>query len=165
MRKFFYLLLLPVLLLSGSSCSEIMDPFEGSDGVRANINGYKCVMDGYHGNQYVTWPTGGSATLSINVRMVKLLDNQNFMLQLNVSDNTAVSTGIEYHFTPGGPCSAILSSPPGAAGVEVPMSGWIRFLQLDAGSHIVEAEFELSGTAPRSREEFDVRHGFLRLYK
>lgn len=162
MRKLFAFLL-PVLLLAGS-CTERMDPFEGSDGVRANINGYKCVMDGNRGQKYVYWSTDGTPTVDITVNMVKQIDNQPFKLEFHVTDNTAITVGTTYHFS-GASLYAKLSSPPGAPGEEVNMNGWIRFLQLKADSNIVEAEFELDGTAQRSDEKYEVRHGFLRLYK
>lgn len=156
-------LLLPVLLLA-ASCTERMDPFEGADGLRANINGYKCVMDGNHGNQYVTRSAEGTS-VSIRVNMVQLIDNQTFTMQLFVSDAAPLAPGTTYRFSTGSGCTAQLGSPPGAPGEEINMTGWIRFLQLGADSNIVEAEFELEGVSPRSQTDYEVRHGFLRLYR
>ena len=51
------LLAITLALLALASCGRlIMDPYEGGDGVRANINGRKCTMIGHVGsNDYASY--------------------------------------------------------------------------------------------------------------
>lgn len=141
-----------------------MDPFEGSDGVRANINGHKCVMDGNPGEKYVQYDAENH-TLSVSVSMWQGYDNSRFRLVLTVQDAAPLTTGVRYHVSLKGSTTATLTGMSDSPNEAVSLVGWIEFLQLGADQEIVEAEFEMTGTAPKSNVDYDVRHGFLRLYK
>ena len=77
------------VLLAATSCIANMDPFEGGDGVRANINGQKCVMSGTPGKTYANCSfVDGANTFSTRVEMVHLLDMNGFKLSFSISSTT-----------------------------------------------------------------------------
>ena len=165
MKRFFLLLLLLPGLLIAASCTDRMDPFEGADGVRANINGHKCVMDGVHGKTgYVTYNAGPGASMDIEVNMKQELTQQYFGMKFHLQADGVFQTGKDYAITKTGDNTAKITGPFGSPGEDVALEGVFRFLKLDYSS-FVEAEFEMDGKAEHSGESYAVRHGFLRLYK
>lgn len=164
MKRFFRILLLPVLLVA-VSCTERMDPFEGADGVRANINGHKCVMDGVHGKtSYVSYGSDPGDWMDIQVEMKQELSQEYFGMEFHLKADGAFQTGKDYAITKTGDNTVKMTGPFGSPGEDVALEGVFRFLKLDDDS-FVEAEFEMDGKAAKSGESYAVRHGFLRLYK
>ena len=158
------LLLLPLLaILSG--CFKDMDPFEGGDGVRANINGYKCVMLGVPGMDYANNGSGSAGyILNSDISMIRIIDRHPFRMTFSIIAPSGISTGFEYPISKGSAFTATLIGPKEAPGEEIPLSGWIKFENEGTIATLVEARFELTGKDSRG-QDYSIRHGFLRLYK
>ena len=163
MKAFLKILMVVLSLLAAASCIKDMDPFEGADGVRVNINGYKCVMRGSPGTNYVHYTGGESCSLRTEVEMTRMLDFHHFNMVFYVQDDNPLTVGKRYS-TLSGNASVKLLSPKEAPGDEVSLSGWIQFVKFDSSSRIVEASFEFDGVASNG-EDFVLRHGFFRLFK
>ena len=138
-----------------------MDPFEGGDGVRANINGQKCVMSGTPGKVYANCSfEDGANSFGTHVEMMHLLDKTNFGLSFSLTDTTPFATGQQYSIG-SGTYKATLTT---ISGEDVPLTGWVTFLKIGVGSKTVEAQFELDGQDTKG-DKYAVRHGFMRLYR
>ena len=152
--------LLPLLLLA-VSCTERMDPYEGGTGVRANINGYKCVMRGVSNKSYATYNVGESYSFSTQrLQLFKHMDGMsNCYLQVSISEPSALVTGKAYKIGTSGATAYLYLD-----GVDrgITLSGELTFLNDGPGSGVTEARFELSGK-DRDGTKYDVRHGFKRL--
>ena len=149
------------VLLAATSCIANMDPFEGGDGVRANINGQKCVMSGTPGKTYANCSfVDGANTFSTRVEMVHLLDMNGFKLSFSISSTTPFTTGVKYSIGSGSNKATLTT----LSGEEVTLSGWISFLKIGVSSNTVEAQFELDGQDSNG-DKYAVRHGFMRLFR
>lgn len=160
MKRILFLLCSALLL---SSCLEEMDPFEGGDGVRANINGSKCVMVGIPGNTAGAFYTSGNeyAFQTAVISMSKAMGGQTIHIEFSVSDDAQLETGKRYSVGSGRNSAVISYVSDDVTGSDIKLKGWISFLQVGPGSSTTEARFELAGRSPH--REYDVRHGFLRL--
>jgi len=156
MRRMLKRFLIPLLLFGTVSCDSYMDPFEGSDGLRANINGAKCIMDGVRGRKYVdSYTTEAGQFVSCEIDLVRREDGHTFKIAFNlVSEGAPVSTGTRLSVGPSEASHATISSGSGKA---VELSGWVYFNQFEEGNAVAEAEFELDGPS------YKIRHGFFRL--
>ena len=161
MKRIFGLLALFAGLLAAASCIANMDPFEGGDGVRANINGQKCVMSGTPGDVYANclfeW---GANSFGTSVEMMHLLDKTIFKLAFSMSDTAPFMTGQKYNIG-SGTYKATLTT---VSGEDVRLTGWVTFLKIGVGSKTVEAQFELDGQDANG-DKYAIRHGFMRLYR
>lgn len=162
MKRLLFLAIPLLCILTG--CFKDMDPFEGGDGVRTNLNGCKCVMLGTPGNVYIS-STGdaGSYSVKSDVTMLRILDHHQFQLDFNIADTVAIVANQEYKIGTGN-YKVTLVGPKEAPGEEIPLKGWVKFLQLNPSGRIVEARFELDGK-DSSGQDYTLRHGFMRLYK
>ena len=166
-QTLFLLSMLAVLLLSG--CVTRMDPFEGRDGVRANINGEKYVMEGIDGRvlAYSPFKTGeGSERFEVNVLLLHLMGKKMCKLVIHLESSTPFVVGNRY---PISASSAQVSTLRWITAGEIssnelnpetpadPLNGWLVFEKIEDES--VEASFEFEG----SSTGVAVRHGFLRL--
>ena len=120
------------------SCTKTLDPFTGSMGVRANINGEKYILI-----------TNADRTPYGNRKHSKSYD-----LSFDIHGEGYLTTGVSYSIGPEG-FSARLSAVDGMDQA-VPLRGWIRFYDV---SSKIEAEFELES----ERGNYVIRHGFCRL--
>ena len=155
-------LLCPLWLFS--SCLKEMDPFEGGDGVRANINGNKCVMIGIPGNTAgAFYSSGNDYTFQTAViAMSHTMENQNFHFKISVSDEAPLETGKRYSVGSGKNTAVISYVSDDVTGSDIQLKGWISFLKVGPDASTTEARFELTGRSPH--REYAVRHGFLRLF-
>lgn len=154
---------LQLLLLS--SCLKDMDPFEGGDGIRANLNGAKCVMMGYPGNSVgASYSEGNTFTFNTGeVMMTAFTTGQKLRFQITVSDDAALVVGHKYSVGDKGMTAGVKFVTDNGVGQTVPLNGWISFLQVGPEVSTTEARFELTGTT-LSGDRIEFRHGFLRLY-
>ena len=149
------------VLLAATSCIANMDPFEGGDGVRANINGQKCVMSGTPGKVYANCSfESGANSFGTKVEMMHLLDKTIFKLGFSLSDTSPFTTGKQYSIG-SGTYKVTLTT---VSGEEVPLTGWVTFLKIGVWSKTVEAQFELDGQDSNG-DKYAVRHGFMRLFR
>lgn len=144
-------------LISLASCYKLsMDPYEGGDGVRANIDGRKCVMMGTVGSRsYASYSVyTDSCVFLTQVPLANriLTDDATYRLSIKLKTGTAIVVNQDYSLT--GNDAKVLF--PGSHDTE-PLSGWIHFTLLDPAAHLVEATFELSSA------DHTVKHGFMRL--
>jgi hypothetical protein len=161
MKRIIKYLASAIALFAVSSCIANMDPFEGGDGVRANINGQKCVMSGTPGKVYANCSfEDGANSFGTHVEMMHLLDKTNFGLSFSLTDTTPFATGQHYSIG-SGTYKATLTT---ISGEDVPLTGWVTFLKIGVGSKTVEAQFELDGQDTKG-DKYAVRHGFMRLYR
>lgn len=161
MNRLFAFFSLLAAVLAATSCIANMDPFEGGDGVRANINGQKCVMSGTPGKVYATCSfESGANSFGTHVEMMHLLDKTIFGLEFSFSDTTPFVTGKQYSIG-SGTYKATLTT---VSGEDVPLTGWVTFLKIGVESKTVEAQFELDGQDAKG-DKYAVRHGFMRLYR
>ena len=86
-----------------------------------------------------------------------------FQLDFNIADTVAIVANQEYKIGTGN-YKVTLVGPKEAPGEEIPLKGWVKFLQLNPSGRIVEARFELDGK-DSSGQDYTLRHGFMRLYK
>lgn len=154
MKRLFVIVL---AVFSLASCFKLsMDPYEGGDGVRANIDGRKCVMMGTVGSRsYASYSVyTDSCVFLTQVPLANriLAEDATYRLSIKLKTGTAIVVDQDYSLT-GNDAKVIF---PGSHDNE-PLSGWIRFSLLDSAAHLVEATFELSSA------DHSVKHGFLRL--
>ena len=137
-----------------------MDPFEGGDGLRANINGNKCIMYDIPGNVAGAGYTVGNVFTfqTADILLRNKLDNQSLRFKLTVTDDASLEPGVKYSIGEGGNTASLGY----VEGSSTALSGWIVFLRIGSDSSTTEARFELYGKT--RDQEFDVRHGFLRLF-
>ena len=137
-----------------------MDPFEGGDGLRANINGKKCIMYDIPGNVAGAGYTVGNVFTfqTADILLRNKLDNQSLRFKLTVTDDASLEPGVKYSIGEGGNTASLGY----VEGSSTALSGWIVFLRIGSDSSTTEARFELYGKT--RDQEFDVRHGFLRLF-
>lgn len=161
-----------------ASCYVDMDPFEGGDGVRVNINGEKCVMHGMPGGYYaildaandvssfessITMRTSvtnyqGSYIINAAIGAENVHgDRSIFHLSFNIQENDTFVKEQKYEILPDGQKTATLST----WWEEVKLHGWIYFLSL---GDVIEARFDLDGT-DSDGTAYTLRHGFLRLHQ
>lgn len=154
-----------LVLFSLSGCMMGMDPFEGGDGIRANINGQKCVMFGTPGEKNATYYVGSEkATFTASAILIQMLDTRALCISFSISDTGALMTDKKYTVGTGDNVVKLDLGTYEITENAVPLSGWISFLQISKGGGAVEARFELEGQAADGTK-YEVRHGFLRLYK
>ena len=168
--KKFILSIVSLLLFSG--CFSDMDPFEGGKGVRANINGYKCVMRGEEGKVYAILNSNADGyTFRTDVRMIGMMNGIRYTLSFSLSDIAPFVTGVKYNVT--GKITAarvdyfdyaVVDEDDVIETIEadVPLTGWVSFLVVSQDDHYVEALFELDRQFPDGAP-YTIRHGFLRL--
>ena len=170
------------LAVSLSGCITDMDPFEGGDGVRVNINGEKCVMYGMPGSYYATLDAANDVstfraeitmmTTVTDARINYLLpekisfDRIVFDLSFNIQENNSFVREQKYEILAFGTKTATMSLPEvdtntGSPNQTVKLKGWIYFLSL---GNVIEARFDLDGKGPDGKE-YTLRHGFLRLHE
>ena len=161
MKRIIKYLASAIALFAVTSCIANMDPFEGGDGVRANINGQKCVMSGTPGRVYANCSfESGANSFGTNVSMMHLLDKTIFTLAFSLSNSSPFVTGQQYSIG-SGTCKATLTT---ISGEDVPLTGWVTFLKIGYDSKTVEARFELDGQDANGKK-YTVRHGFMRLFR
>lgn len=158
-------LLLSAAALMLSGCVRDMDPFEGGDGVRVNINGQKCVMLGIPGHDYADLNMSGdvSSFQAIVSMMVGIMSADLFELSFNIKENDAFIKEQKYTIKPSGDKTVTLSLPArnGEGVKDINLSGWLYFISF---GEIIEARFDLDGKGSDGME-YSLRHGFLRLHQ
>ena len=143
----------PLVLAVSVSCSWEMDPYEGGDGVRMNLNGEKCVMVGTPNSAYARYVSGEEYRFeTAEIFMLQLLDNRSFTLVLKVTDTAPIVTAKTY---PKGTAVLIYDD----SHEQISLSGEVVFLETGEET---EACFDLSGTGADGTR-YEMRHGFLRL--
>ena len=163
-----------------SSCVTDMDPFEGGDGVRVNINGEKCVMYGMPGAYYATLDAANDvssfkseitmmttitdAHINYLIPEMSTFERSVFDLAFNIQENNAFVKEKKYEIRYSGQKTASMISSIRSNGTETPeqavkLQGWIYFLSL---GNVIEARFDLDGRSSDGTE-YTLRHGFLRL--
>ena len=172
-------LLLPIiaLLLTAGSCTSSMDPFEGTDGIRFNLNGKKYVMQsGLLGLDPLV-ETEDGRIVKANMQGPSFLDLVSFTLNLCKADQLAVDK--EYKTGENGISATIkpyVPSTPTIAAVEedttepkeevkpetppVQLQGWVKRVASETDQ--LEILFEFTGKDTEGNE-FVIKHGFLRL--
>ena len=165
-----------------SGCVRDMDPFEGGDGVRVNINGEKCVMLGTPGGYYAKMEaTDDVSTFKSEIILISTLIDpeaqymnamlgfgfaQDSQIRLNlafdISDNNVFSKEKQYNIGSGNK-KAVLTyvTDDTSTNPDINLKGWISFLSL---GKVIEARFELEGKSTGGKE-YSLRHGFLRLHQ
>lgn len=147
-------------LLFLTSCIQRLDPFTGTDGVRANINGDKYVMANLVAFSPVAHCTDNSfsaqaSLVHINKSLSKSSPSSGYSLSISLDNIDALATGSQYMLGEGRNGEAKLTPYSNNGNAEtVSLQGWIRFLSL---SPKVVARFELESPG------YEVRHGLLRL--
>jgi len=185
MRK----LLLPLmaLLMAVSSCYTDMDPFEGTDGIRFNLNGKKYVMQSGWLSTSPLSETEDGIVISSSMSGPSFLDLCSFTLNLCPLEQLAEDK--EYKTGENGISAEIellLSDMPSLGEVvsaaadlsesseeseetttetkeklpPVQMSGWVKRVASEAGK--LEVLFELNGK-DQDGNQYELKHGFLRL--
>ena len=153
-----------LMLFSSSGCIMEMDPFEGGDGIRANINGQKCVMFGTPGKKNASYYVGSEkATFTASAELMHVLDTREMYISFNISDTGSLVTDKKYTVGTGENVVKLDFGTYEITENAVSLSGWISFLQISTGGSVIEARFELDGQAADGTK-YAVRHGFLRLY-
>lgn len=165
-----------------SGCVRDMDPFEGGDGVRVNINGEKCVMYGIPGGYYATLDVANDvSTFKSEITMMSsivdahinyiipemsTIDRTAFMLGFNIAENDIFVKEKKYEIKTSGDKKASmtvssLNTDTGSSEEVIKLKGWAYFLSL---GNVVEVRFELDGKDSNGKE-YALRHGFLRLHQ
>ena len=175
--------LLPIALsLMLTGCVTDMDPFEGGDGVRVNINGQKCVMYGIPGGYYATLEAANDvSTFQADITMMSAITDVHinyvvpemtqiersvFRLHFDIRDNNAFVREQKYQIHASGTKTASLIVPEQNVDTQsseevVALKGWAYFLSL---GNVVEVRFELNGTGADGKD-YALRHGYLRLHQ
>ena len=154
MKRLFAIVL---AVFSLASCYKLsMDPYEGGDGVRANIDGRKCVMMGTVGSRsYASYSVyTDSCVFLTQVPLANRILAEDATYRLSIKLKTGAAIAVDQDYSLAGEDATILF--PGKLKPEA-LSGWIRFSLLDPAAHLVEATFELSSA------DHSVKHGFIRL--
>ncbi|MBR6306911.1 MAG: hypothetical protein IKR38_09105 [Bacteroidales bacterium] len=155
------------VILSFSGCVRDMDPFEGGDGVRVNINGQKCVMLGIPGGYYATLDTKDDECLfQSEVAMMTGFMSRNqdiFKMIFDIRETDILVKDKKYtvNYSGNKVVKLMLPNDDASSYTEVMLKGWISFLSL---GQVVEARFELEGRGPGG-VDYSLRHGFLRLHQ
>lgn len=172
-------LLLPIiaLLLTAGSCTSSLDPFEGTDGIRFNLNGKKYVMQsGILGLSPVV-ETEDGLTVRANMQGPSFLDFVSFSLDLCKADQLAVDkeyktgeNGISATIKPYVPSTPSIAAteedaaePKEEAKPETPpvqLQGWVK--RVASETEQLEILFEFTGKDAEGNE-YVIKHGFLRL--
>lgn len=162
MKRLFFLLCASLLFFS---CVKDMDPFEGGDGIRASFNGVKCVMYGLPGESVgASYSEGNTFTFDTGeVLMAARTTGKRLRFRLTVSDDAALAPGRQYAVGSQGMTAGVKFVTDDAIGHEIPLKGWVTFLQVGPQASTTEARFELTGET-LSEGKLEFRHGFLRLY-
>lgn len=172
------LLLLPfmALLLGAASCSTSLDPFEGTDGIRFNLNGKKYVMQSGFFSGIPLVETEDGITVSASMSGPSILDFVSFTLFLCKEDQlvqdkeyktgeNGISAQIK-PFVPSTPTIAeaetegeeseqeVKETPP------VQLQGWVK--RVASQTEQLEILFEFTGK-DADGNEYVIKHGFLRL--
>lgn len=165
MKKLLFALLVALL---ASGCNMRMDPFEGGNGSRANINGEKYLMsDVVLFPKKASFDNTGSGYFSVRILFQHLMGERVCMLDIRLESPTPFVVGEKYTISASSetPCTLWWTSNQEIASRTVDyetvpkeaLDGWIVFNKTDGDT--VEASFEFdcpsSGTA--------IRHGFMRL--
>jgi hypothetical protein len=164
MKKIIRFIVAASALLALAGCVRDMDPFEGGDGVRANINGQKCVMLGDPGHKYASYSENPGGRFSAKFEMMHMLDRSEFHMEFKVSETSPLVTGVRYTVGSGENTAQLSYAFGNISGEAIPLAGWISFNKIGTDGATVEARFELEGVSADGRE-YSVRHGFMRLYK
>lgn len=182
-------LLLPLmaLLLAATSCYKDLDPFEGTDGIRFNLNGKKYVMQSGWLSGNPLSQTEDGMVISSSMSGPSFLDLCSFTLNLCPLEQLAVDT--EYKTGQNGISAEIellLSDMPSLGEVvsavsdtseeseeseetttetkeklpPVQLSGWVKRVASETGK--LEVLFELNGK-DEAGNQYELKHGFLRL--
>lgn len=178
MRK----LLLPIVaaLLAVWSCSSDLDPFEGTDGIRFNLNGIKYVMQDGFMSPIPLEVTETGVVINASMSGSSLLDVASITINLCPLDQLAVDT--EYKTGENGISAELLlyfsgmpdiwtalSSKPEEPAAEaqpqedpqpIPLEGWVK--RVASETEKLELLFEFSGKDPEGNQ-YELKHGFLRL--
>ena len=147
-------------LLLVTSCVKRLDPFSGTDGVRANINGDKYVMEYLVAFNPVAHCTDNSFSIQttlvhINKSLSQSSSSSGYSFSISLDNSDALVAGYQYILGEGRNGEAKLTPYSNNGNAEaVSLQGWIRFLSL---SPKVVARFELESPG------YEVRHGLLRL--
>ena len=160
MKKFITLVLVSVFALCG--CIKDMDPFQGGDGVRVNVNGRKCVMVGVLGGRYAQLNnTGDTGECSTTISMMSAMpDNMMFDLAFAIKENEPLVINKEYKVGSGNSTVGMTGFSVGASQESrIPLQGWVKFISLGT---TIQARFELDGKG-EDGTGYALRHGFLRL--
>lgn len=145
------------------SCMKRLDPYMGTNGVRANINGDKYVM------LYLSFQEPSAVCEEISFSMYASLIHidrglgqsremlSDYSLSISLESNSGIHTGGMYTIGDGkgGEASLGINSARGESNT-VPLQGWIRFTSL---TPTVTARFELESPG----KDYEVRHGLLRM--
>lgn len=162
MKRLFRFIFCIVTALSAAACTDKMDPYEGGDGVRVNINGHACVMIGEPGKTAATYDAA-ARRFSTSVNLERRSDGARYTLQLEVTDDSPLLAGQKYFAGTGG-CKAVLSYVYNDVNEnDIVLTGWIQMRRISTESKTVEASFDLEGSSPGGTT-YSLRHGFLRLY-
>jgi len=144
------------------SCTKTLDPFTGTMGVRANINGEKYILITDADRTPNGHLEGNSFTMKERLTEPRSWDvygnrkhSKSYDLSFDIHGEGYLTTGVSYSVGPEG-FSARLSAVDGMDQEAVPLRGWIRFYDV---SSKIEAEFELES----ERGNYVIRHGFCRL--
>ena len=153
-------------LLLVTSCIQRLDPFTGTDGVRANINGDKYVMENLVIYSPVAYCSDNSFSMQASLVHISrslepstnsVLSKSGFSLSISLENSNNLEAGYQYLLGKGKSGEAKLEPLVNNGDAEaISLQGWIRFLSL---SPKVVARFELESPG----KEYEVRHGLLRL--
>lgn len=147
----------PAFFCLMTSCiKHKMDPLEGQNGLRVNIDGCKYVMysDYPDLSQAVIESYGDGFRFSTVPYIMSEMDEQQYYLKIIVISDSAFTTDKEYFSDK---CALQFVDEDGKLPYkEVPLDGEIVFNRIDRKKKLVEASFEMSG-------QHAVKHGFLRL--
>ena len=185
MRKL--LLPLTALLLAVTSCYKDLDPFEGTDGIRFNLNGKKYVQQSGWLSVSPLNETEDGIVISSSMSGPSFLDLCTFTLnlcpleQLTVdkefkTGENGISAEIELLLSDMPSLGEVVSAVSDTSEVSeeseetatetkekvppVQMSGWVKRVASETGK--LEVLFELSGK-DEAGNQYELKHGFLRL--
>ena len=153
MKKYSIFLLAAAALVC--SCATDMDPFQGGDGIRANVNGRKCVMFDDVNTSYSYSNHGDTCHFSCSANM-RLGTGEDLTFSIDMESYQPFVEGNSYAIGNGANSAYLKQYQSDQAPV---LKGWLKFLKAPSESGLVEARFELENA------DYSVRHGFLRLYR
>lgn len=173
MRK----LLLPfmALLLAAGSCTSSLDPFEGTEGIRFNLNGKKYVMQSGFFSLAPLIETEDGIIVSASMSGPSILDFVSFNLNLCTADQLAVDkeyktgeNGISATIKPYVPSTTSITATEEEETKEevtpetppVQLQGWVK--RVASETEQLEVLFEFTGKDTEGNE-YVIKHGFLRL--
>ncbi len=163
MKRIFAFLMGAGLLLT--ACVTHLDPFSGTEGLRVNVNGEKCVMK---------LVSTSSSQASPSYIYTEDADHVSFSFSTTLVHKTQETTGMvaqydHYTFSLSLDTAAPLIlnkvydvtgsiAPDFQEGTPTPLKGNIVFVSLTPA---IQASFELSS----AKNDYELRHGFLRFIK